>query len=53
MKDKVFLRDNDVELKIPNNVVILSIKEFCFELKPITKNRTHFECKCKKNYNLI
>ena len=31
-------------------MVNILIKEFCFELKPITKNKTHFECIIKSNF---
>jgi len=44
IQDKTFLWDNDVNYTIPCNSVMLSVKEFCFELKPLSKNRTRFEC---------
>eukprot|EP00828_Plagiopyla_frontata_P004866 TRINITY_DN11861_c0_g1_i1.p4 TRINITY_DN11861_c0_g1~~TRINITY_DN11861_c0_g1_i1.p4 ORF type:complete len:125 (-),score=29.69 TRINITY_DN11861_c0_g1_i1:870-1244(-) len=44
--DTNFLEENNVKLNIPSNMVNINIKEFCFELKPINKNKTNFECVC-------
>ena len=33
-------------------MVNIKVRDFCFELKPITKNKSHFEC-LKLNYFYI